>query len=202
MADPTALFTVAEARSYAYRDDFPLGDSSIYPDDAITIAEAAIRDLFTSACGVAFIPTTVTEILDGNASNVLRVSGHNPVLESPRRPLTVSAASIDGAALTAPELAAIRAHHDGRLVRTDGGSWSSASGYQDLAVSVTYVHGWADVPALVKEAALRMAAVALVGSDVPESAVSMSDNGTSFQFARPGAAPHGTSGDYVDARIA
>lgn len=201
-ADTEGLFTVSEVRAYPYRGELPLADDSVYSTAAITAAESAIRELFERACGVAFIPTTVTEELDGTCSRLLRVSKKNPALESPRRPLTLSAASIDGTALTATELAAVKAHPDGRLVRTDGLTWSSSTGYQDLAVSVTYVHGWASVPDMINEAALRLLCVMLIGSDVPESAISFSDGGASYQFARPGRAPHWTGIDYVDSRLA
>lgn len=194
-----ALFTEAEARAFVHRADIPLADTTLYPDAAITAAEAEVRARFIEACGVDFFPTAYTETLNGNASPVLRVSRKNPTREHPRRALTVSAASIDGTALTASELAAIKAHPDGRLVRTDGGTWSSSTGYQDLAVSVTYTVGWASVPAPIREAALLAAVVKLVGSDVPENAVSFSDGGASYQFARPGQAPHWFGIDAIDA---
>lgn len=197
-----ALFTIAEARSYPYRNALLLADDSVYPDATITAAEAAIRELFERACGVAFVPTTVTEVLDGNHTRVLDVAKRNPCLESPQRPLTVTAASIDGTPLNAGELAAVKAHPDGRLVRTDGATWSSSTGYQDLAVSVTYTHGWSTVPDLIKDAALRLLCVMLIGSDTPDSAISFSDGGASYQFARPGRAPHWTGVDYVDSRLA
>lgn len=196
------LFTVAEARAYPFRSELPLSDTTLYPTAAIVDAEASIRELFEKACGVAFIPTAVTETLDGNRSRCLELGKRNPCIESPQRPLTVTAASIDGTALTAGELAALKAHPDGRLVRTDGATWSSSTGYQDLAVSVTYTHGYAAVPAMIHDAALRMLAVMLIGSDVPESAISFSDGGASYQFARPGRAPHWTGIDYVDSRLA
>jgi hypothetical protein len=197
-----ALFTIAEARAYPFRSTLPLADATLYSATAVAAAEESIRELFTRSCGVAFLPTTITETRDGVASQVLHVSQRNPVRETPRQSLTVSAASIDGTALTADELAAIKAHPDGRLVRSDGNTWSSSTDYEDLAVSVTYTHGWAAVPAPIHDAALRMAAVMLVGSDIPESAVSFSDDGATYQLARPGRAPHWTGIDYVDSRLA
>lgn len=196
-----ALFTVAEARAYPFRSELPLANTTLYPTATIIATEAAIRELFEKACGVAFVPASVTEVMDGAASNVLRLARHNPLRESPQRALTVTAASIDGTALTETELAAVKAHPNGRLVRTDGQTWSSGTGYQDLAVEVTYTHGYAAVPDMVHDAALRMLAVMLIGSDVPESAVSFSDGGASYQFARPGRAPHWTGVDYVDSRL-
>lgn len=199
---PSALFTVAEARAFTARGTTPLSDTVTYPNAAIIAAEAAIREGFEDAVGVALIPTSETITLDGCYSRSLRLPVKNPAIEIPRRALTVTAASIDGVALTVTELAAVKAHGDGRLVRTDGGTWSSGTGYQDLAVSVTVTHGWATVPHRIHDAALLLAVRMLVGSDVPEEAVSFSDGGASYQFPRAGRAPHWYGYDAVDAVLA
>jgi|GEM_PF-2721315 len=196
---PTALFTVAEARAFVHRSVTPLADTSAFTDAAIIAEEAAVRELFTQACRIAFIPTEATETLDGNPSRVLRLGRHNPLREHPQRPVSVSAASIDGVALTATELENVKAYPSGRLARVDGASWTSSTGYQELAVEVTYVHGWASVPEQIKTAALLLMTRHLVGSDVPDEAVSFTDGGASYQFPRPGQAPHWTGYDAVDA---
>lgn len=199
MAEQEMLFTVSEARSFVARGVAPLDDAGLYPDDAITAKEAEIRELFEQACRVAFLQTETTETLDGADSPVLHVCRRNPLKEVPPRPLTVSAASIEGVELTAGELAALRAHPSGRIVRTDGGTWRAPSGVDDLAVSLTYTHGWASVPEQIHTAALLLCVRRLAGSDVPEEAVSFSDGGASYQFPRPGQAPHWTGYDAVDA---
>lgn len=193
------LFTVAEARAFVRRGTMPLADEATYSDALITAAEAATREGFTDAVGVALVPTSTTAVVDGNCSRCLKLPVKNPARESPRRALTVTAASIDGVALTATELAAIKAHPDGRLVRADGNSWSSSTGYQDLAVSVTVTHGWATVPLRIKDAALLLCVRTLCGSDVPDEAVSFTDGGASYQFPRAGQAPHWYGCDAVDA---
>lgn len=193
------LFSLTEARACVYRGATPLSDTSLYTDAAIIAGEAEIREMFETAIRRALIPTQAVERANGNATRVLTVAHRNPLRESPVRPLTVSAASIDGTALTATELAAIKAHHSGRLVRTDGGTWSSGSGYQDLAVLVTYWHGWQTVPERLRSAAKRLLIRYLVGSDVPEAAISFSDGGATYRFPRPGQAPHWTGVDEVDA---
>jgi hypothetical protein len=196
-----ALFTVAEARAFVARGTVPLADTVLYTTAVITAAEAEIRELFVNATGVDLFPTSYTEVIDGNVTSALHVARHNPAKEHPRRALTVSAASLDGVALTVTQLANVKAHADGRLVRVDGASWSSSTGYEDLAVSVTYTVGWATVPGPVHLAALQLAVHYLVGSDVPDGAVSFSDGGASYQFARPGQAPHWTGLDSVDAAL-
>lgn len=193
------LFTPAEAQAFA--------DSGIQPLAAktsaeITAAELVIRARFEAACRVAFIPVTVTETLDGVFGQVLRVSRHNPCRELPRQPLTVTAASIDGVALTVTELAALRCHPSGRIVRSDGSTWSSSSGYQDLAVSITYKHGWSAVPALVKRAGLLYCVRILNQGELPIGASGYTESGPPARFPYPGKRPHWTGDDEVDALLA
>ena len=197
MAD-TALFTVAEARAFRHAGDVPLSAETISDDD-IEACELEVRDVFLRACGVDFFPTEYTETLDGNATTMLRVSRKNPTKEHPRRALTVSAATIDTTALTAGELGYIKAHPDGRLVRTDGNSWSSSTGYQDLAVEIEYTVGWAAVPKAVKDAALKYAVHKLIGSDIPDRATSMHSGDVSYSLTYAGRAPHWTGLPEVDA---
>lgn len=194
MAD--VLFTPSEARAFTRSGLHPLEGCD---DAALVAAEVTVRATFESACRTAFAPRTVTETLDGQRGSVLRVSQHNPALESPRRPLTLTAASIDAIPLTAPELAAVRAHGDGRLVRTDGGTWSSASGYQDLAVSVTYTWGWAAVPPEILEAALVYAVRLLAQGEAPNAQQDWAETGPVGRWPYPGQRPHWTGDDYVDA---
>ena len=202
MADPTALFAVADARSFIDSGLMPLADTGTFTDAAITAAEVVVRKRFEAACRTAFIPTAVTESLDGTTSNVLRVSHKNPTREVPRQPLTVSAASIDGTALTATELAAVKAHPDGRLVRTDGLTWSSSTGYQDLAVSVTYVYGWTAVPDLIERAALLYCVRILAQGELPLGAADYAEGGRAVRFPYPGVRPHWTGDDEVDSILA
>jgi hypothetical protein len=195
------LFDLPSARAFTLRSDRPLQVATTFTDDDLLAIEAVVRDIFEHAIGRALLPTVSTCTLDGNAGNLLRLPVANPAKEQPRRALTVTAASIDGSALDATALAALVCHPDGRVVRTDGNSWSSSTGYQDGAVSVTVIHGWSAVPARTKRAALRLAVHYLVGSDVPDGAVSFSDGNASYQFARPGQAPHWTGLDDVDAEL-
>lgn len=198
MPDPTALFTTAEARAFTAEGQTPLSDATAYPDATITAIEPVIRARFEAACRVAFIPTTITETLDGNATNVLCVRHANPTHESPRQPLTVTAATIDGVALTATELAAIKAHPDGRLLRSDGQSWSSSTGYEDLAVTVTYKFGWSAVPALIKRAACLYAVRLLCQGELPGTSYDYADGGPARRFPYPGQRPHWTGDDEID----
>lgn len=192
MADPTALFSTAEAR--AFETALTTVD---YPDTAITAAEARIRAAITGICGVYFIPTTTTELIDGVASTTIRVSGHNPLKEQPPRPITVSAASIDGTALTVTELADLACYPDGRIVRKTLGSWEGAGNH--LNVSITYRHGWATVPGEIARAALQLLCAQIIKSDISGRARSYSDGVMTYQLGFPGPAPHWFGIDEVDA---
>lgn len=199
MADEeTALFTVAEARVFRHAGDAPLADLAI-PDDDIEACELEVRDVFMRACGTDFFPTEYTETHDGNSTNVLRVARRSPTKEHPRQAITVTAASIDDVALTAGELAYLKGHPDGRIVRTDGNSWSSSTGYDDLAVEVEYTVGWAAVPKAVKSAALKYAVHKILGSDIPDRATAMHSGDVSYSFTYAGNAPHWTGLPEVDA---
>jgi len=197
-----ALFTVATARAFIDSGVYALANTGEFTDDAIEAAEVVVRKRFERACRTAFIPTAVTETLDGNATNVLRVSHHNPYREVPKRALTVTAASIDGTSLTATELAAIKAHPNGRLVRTDGLTWSSSTSYEDLAVSVTYTYGWATVPDLIERAALLYCVRILNQGELPEGARDYTEGGAVARFPYPGLRPHWTGDDEVDSILA
>jgi hypothetical protein len=169
----TGLFTVAEARAF---DKAQLADTA-YSDAAITAKEAEIREWFTKVCGVAFLPTTATdELHDGDSTNTL-------LLDWPR-PITVSAISIDGTALTATELlttdysAGLAVYPTGKLVRRSG---VFTRGEQN--VLVTYSHGHATVPALIKDAALRIAVVEIPTSSLGMSTDAYDSDGQTINFA-------------------
>jgi hypothetical protein len=175
------LFTLAEARAF---NGGALSDVAGFLSADILGKESEIREWLEDVCGVAFIPTESTFLVDGVASNVLHVPAKNPTCEAPRRPLAVSAASIDGVALTATELAAVKAHANGRLARTDGGNWSGSTGYQDLAVSITVAYGWSTVPALIRDAALKILITELPATNVTFAAERWDEGGMAVSFGR------------------
>ena len=193
------LFTVAEARRLSDSGMTPLSSASAFSDSDILAAERSVRARFEDACRVALLPRAVIETLDGNATNVLHLAARNPAKEQPRRPLTISAASIDGVALTAGELGYLKAHPDGRVVRTDGDSWSSSTGYQDLAVEVSVIHGWAVVPESINRVAKLYAVRIMAQGELPIGAQSYDEGGRPMRFPYPGGRPHWTGDDEVDA---
>jgi len=193
-----SLFTLAEARAVTDSGVTPLSSATTYPNADVVATELVVRARFEDACKVAFVPRTVTETLDGNATNVIHLAARNPAREYPRRPLTVSAASIDGVALTATQLAALRCGPTGRILRSDGNSWSSSTGYQDLAVEVTVSYGWAVVPEAVRRVAKLYAVRILAQGELPIGAQNYDDGGRPMRFPYPGGRPHWTGDDEVD----
>ncbi len=196
------LYSIPTARAFTDSGLQPLSDAGTYPDAIVLATESVVRARLQAAVRCALLPSVVTDVLDGNRTRELRLRHRNPTHESPRRPLTVSAATIDGTALTATELAALKAHADGRLVRTDGKSWSSSTGYQDLAVTVTYYHGWAVVPELGLRAALLYSVRILAQGELPIGAADYDAGGPARRFPYPGVRPHWTGDDEVDSLIA
>jgi len=196
------LYSIPTLRAFTDSGLQPLADAGAYPDAVVLATESVVRGRLEAALRCALLPTTVTEVHDGVVSRVLRVSRENPTHESPRRPLTLSAAAIDSEALSAAELAAVKAHADGRLVRTDGSSWSSSTGYQDQAVTVTYTHGWAVVPDLLIRAALLYTLRILAQGELPLGATEYDTGGPARRFPWPGVRPHWTGDDEVDSILA
>jgi hypothetical protein len=178
MADPTALFSTAEARAW---DKLQLQDTDDYPDATIIAKEAEIRDWFGRIFGVDFVPTTHTaEVHDGDGSNYL-------ILNWPRIQ-SVSAISIDGVALTAAELsttdysAGLAIDPVQPIITRRSGTFTA--GFSNVAV--TYVAGYATVPERVKRAGLQLCVDELRASNLPSNAAGLDSEGLSIQFRADG----------------
>lgn len=126
-----ALLTASSAKS---RDD-RLADLD---DDAVTAQIAAFTEIAIPYRGVAFEATTATAV---------KVPGHcgRRLLVPNVKLIALTAASLDGTALTSDELAEVTVwSEEGILERTAG--WSATQ------VSLTYTHGYASPPAAVLDA--------------------------------------------------
>lgn len=177
MADPTALFSVAEARAF---DRAQLTSSTSYPDATIEAMEAEIREQFEQICGVSFIPKTETDYyIDGTGESTLWL----PFVKL----RSVSAATIYDSdlnvveTLDATDLAAIRCYDDGRVYRTNG-TWPSGR----KNVKITFIHGHGSVPYAIKRAALMLCVYRLVGSDIDPRAVNLTTDAGSITLAMGG----------------
>jgi hypothetical protein len=180
---PTALFTVAEARAF---DGGVLANATTYPDATIIAAEARIRQTFSSplVCDVAFIPTVeADEAQDGGGARTL-VLNHSKLI-------SVSAASIDGVALTAAQLSetdyssGLAVYREEGYIARRSGCWMAGR----LNCLVTYSHGWAAVPADVKRAALMLLVAQLPKSVSSNMATRFSDDSGSYDLFQPSGNP-------------
>jgi hypothetical protein len=167
------LFTVAEARAF---DKGQLADADKYSDAAIAAEEEVIREFLTDVCGVDFFPTTHTdEYHDGDGSCRL-------LLKWPMPTSITSASTRSGTTwtpLTAAQLAQLQVHDTG-MVTWEWSYWP----WLPRSVKLTYVAGHDAVPALIKDAALRIAVTELPTSNVPMSAESYDAGGMSLSFAQ------------------
>jgi hypothetical protein len=173
----TTLFSVAEARVFGRKE---LADQVAYPDADILNAEAEIREAFEQVCGVAFIPATTEQYLDG--------SGTSSLLLSQAKVQAITAGVIYDSEMTASEtfdatdLADIAIYPDGRLIRRTEGSWTS--GHRN--VKLTIVHGYPACPQEIRRAAIKVAIAKLVPSDLGDRATYMSDGNMTFSLSTAG----------------
>ncbi len=176
MADPTTLFSAAEAKAF---DKKQLGTG--YDDSVINAAEAEIREEFAHICGVSFIPKTETGYrVDGSGNRMLALPF--------RRLLSLTAVTIYDAAQTlvqtfdATDLSDVALYTDGRMVRRSRGTWLRG----ELNIALTFTHGYTTTPAEIKRAALILAVYKLVPTDITDRATYMSDGSMTFSLATPG----------------
>ncbi len=157
------LFTTAQARRLKPLDD---EDKYTLQDlvDARTLAETALED----ACHVAFVPRHFILRLDGRGRTDLLL----PIV----RPLTITAATVDGTAVDVDDL---ELYDDGRVYRES--SWGA--GRRNIIIAGT--HGYPIPPPRVAKAAMRLAKWALVDSPIPDrtSRLTTEDGTTEFVLA-------------------
>lgn len=178
MADPTALFSVAEARAF---DQAQLTSVTTYPSATIEATEASIRAHFHEACGVAFIPTTVTDAYeDGTGARAL-ILPHVKLI-------SVTACIIYDSSLSiietfdATDLADLALYDSGKIVRRSEGLFDEG----EKNVKITYKHGYTAVPGPIKRAALIVALDQLVSSNVGDRMTYMSDGSMTYSMAVAG----------------
>ena len=109
-----------------------------FADAAVTAQIAAFKEIAESYRGVAFETTTATAVkVPGRADRKLAT----PHLKL----ISLSAASLDGTALTSDERADV-------TIWADEGILERAAGWSATQVSLTYTHGYASPPAAVLDA--------------------------------------------------
>jgi len=142
-------FTTAELRALP-----DMGDTSRFPDARLVAAHDWIVAIIERECDTSFIPTTVTETLNGTGRDGLFLS--SPYVRS------VTSIAVDDVALSQHEVDTMLVQ-DGVLYYPTGTYWSAASRGN---VTVTYVAGYSETPpGDLKEAALRGARYWLLAMD-------------------------------------
>lgn len=142
-------FTTAELRALP-----DMADDIRFPDDRLDAAHDWVVSIIERECDTSFIPTEVTETLNGLGRDALFLS--SPYVQS------VESVSVDGTALTDPEVAALLIQ-SGALYYSTGAYWSSATRGN---VTVTYTAGFSVTPPPdLKEAAMRAARNWILTSD-------------------------------------
>ncbi len=170
------LFWVSEARDF---DQGQLADPVRFPDDVLIQLRTRIREAFTSVTGRRFVPELVTVTLDGTGTGTLLL----PDVEITAIRSVETRVGATWTAWTADELADLVVIPPGAIGYTSG-VWPDAPG----SVRVTYEAGMARVPLEIRRAALRLAAsyMGALSSNLPDRALSLSDELGTFRLATPG----------------
>lgn len=153
-------FTIGEARRLS-----PLQDAETYPDAAIDAARVMAESALEDACSVAFVPREFTVQVDGRGRCDLLL----PIV----RPLTISAATIDGTAVVVGD---VELYDDGRVYLERG--WGAGR----RNITLTGTHGYPSPPPRVARAAMLLAKRFLVDSPVSDRATSMTTEDGTTQF--------------------
>lgn len=155
-----SLFTVADARNIK-----PLDDTTTYPTSTIVAARVLAEMALEDECEIPFAPTYFNAILDGN--------GQTDLMLPLARPLTVTAATIGGTALTPSDLGL---YPDGRVY------YSARWLFGRRNVEITGTYGYATPPARVSRACLLLAKRFLVDSPISDRATSLITEDGATQF--------------------
>lgn len=174
-------FTTAELRTLP-----DVNDVARYPDARCVAAHDWIVAIIERECGTSFIETTRTETVSGAGDDGLFLS--DPYVR------TVTAATIDGTALTAGEVSALIVER-GVVYRPNGVRWPATARGN---VEITYTAGYsAVVPGDLKEAAMRAARYWLVtfdawsGTDERQTSLTNDYGNINLAVASPDGRPTG-----------
>ena len=141
------LYETPEMRAF----DSAFASAATYPDARMRAARTAAEQRLEKACRVAFVPRARRVVLAGNDSDTLFLPDN-----AVRRIVTLS---VDGAAFTADEIAALDVREWGRLTRGDAYAFEYGA-----SVDVFYEHGLDYPDAPVVQAAMLLAREYLVRS--------------------------------------
>lgn len=158
-------FTIAELRARKSE----LANATTFPDAKLEAARDYAEQRFEALAHAAYLPRTVTETVIGKGKASLFLSAFVEVS-------AVSAVTVDGVALTATELAALKVRPWGEVINT--ATWT-----EDSAIVVTYTHGFTEVPEPVKNATLMLATYHLLPPAIDARATVMTNDVGSFRIS-------------------
>lgn len=170
------LFTLTEARAF---DQGQLADPTRYPDELLVALRARIREAFVNITGKRFVPELVEAVVSGTGTSTLVV----PDVDV----LNVRAVWLRRGGSWQPldpaQLASMMVLPYGTIVWT-GGVWPDGP----LSVRIVYEAGMERVPLEIRRAALKLACsyMGALSSNLPDRALSLSDELGTFRLATPG----------------
>src|SRR5574337_301746 len=174
------LFTLSEARTFQ-RAKYPnLTDSQQIDDDELDEARSWVEDEFANICGVSFIPRYAYEVYDnpGLGSQILRHTDVQAIRSIEYRVL----GNLTWVALDSAQLASVIVTREGAIVSETGlPLWFPAR-----QLRIGYEYGRTQVPFQIKRAALQLLADASTPSNLPDRALSLSDEMGTFRLATAG----------------
>lgn len=170
------LFRIDEARAF---DQQQLADPVRFPDDVIVHVRARIREAFTNVTRVRFVEELVRVTVDGDGRDELLLP--DAFVHALRRVRVRE--STAWRELTSDELSSIILIEEGFAIATSF-TWPVGR----AAVELIYEAGMRSVPHEVRRAALKLATsyLGLLSSNLPDRALSLSDELGTFRLATPG----------------
>lgn len=164
------IFEVSELRAFDSRN---LSDGTRFPTESLKDRRSEAEDAFEARCGCAFVPRGSRETIIGNGRQKLLV-------EFPF-PTEIYSVTVDGVALTAPEIAALTIHRWGAIESTT--YWTDGS-----VIVIHYAHGFTVPPAPVKRAVLTLASeyAKMSYSSVPARATATTIGDQTFRITVAG----------------
>jgi len=167
------LFNLGDLRALKAGDDAPFEDAVKWPAERLQEVRTATLDEFTRILWYSPVPRYGRAVLRGTGEAALRLP-HYKVQR-------ILAASVDGVALDAAELADLYVD-DRWVVRKTLGTWPATEG----SVVVSYVHGWERVEGEGSSHAMAWAAMRLNPAISSQATSMTTPDGTSYDFDAAG----------------
>jgi len=166
-AEPlTAYFTIEELRTHHPE----LVSETRFTDAKLEADRAYAEQWFEVAARVAYLRRDVVETHVGAGTRSLFLGAHVEV--GP-----VTAVKIDGAEISAGELADLVVHNFGVVERA--ARWPKGA-----TIEVTYTHGFTEPCELAKQAVMMLAAAKALPSTIPARATALSTDAGSFRISQ------------------